>query len=154
MIDWVRAPSSTVYNIKNITSADTRGLQADLRIYPKDVNMALKRWQEIYFGYSFVDRNQQDNVLISKYVFDYMQHKFVTGMINVLPFNIEVNSNINYQQRSNKGGDFIINSRFDKTINNYKVFLKVDNLFNHGHAEKGNIIMPGRWFFAGFEVQW
>lgn len=154
LIDWVRTPGSNIYNVMNITKADTTGVQADLRIYPKNLNAGLKRWQEIYFGYSFVDRNQKESGLISKYVFDYMQHKFVGGVINFLPFNIRANNNITYQQRSNKGGDFIVNSKLDKTINNYKVFVKVDNLLNHGYEEKGNIPMPGRRFFAGVEVEW
>ncbi|MBU1044694.1 MAG: TonB-dependent receptor [Candidatus Omnitrophica bacterium] len=154
LIDWVRAPAATVYNIMNINRVDTKGVQADLRIYPKDIDMSLKRWQEIYLGYAFVGREQKENGLISKYVFDYLEHKFVGGVINLLPYGISLDSSIIYQQRSDAGGDFIVNSKFDKTINKYKVFVKVDNIFNHGYAEKGNIPMPGRWFFAGVEAQW
>ncbi|MFH1062963.1 MAG: TonB-dependent receptor [Candidatus Omnitrophota bacterium] len=154
IIDWVRTPESTVYNIMNIARVDTNGIQADLRIYPKNVKMSLKHWQEIYLGYSFVDRNQQENGLISKYVFDYLEHKFVGGVINLLPCGITADNSLIYLRRSDKAGDFIINSRLDKTINNYKIFVKVDNLFNHGYAEKGNIPMPGRWFFTGVEVEW
>lgn len=154
LIDWVRAPSATVYNIMNIARVDTNGIQADLRIYPKTSNASLEFWQEIYLGYAFIDRNQKENGLISKYVYDYLEHKFSGGVINLLPFGIRADNNFIYQQRSDKAGDFIFNSKFDKTINNYKIFVKVDNLFNHGYAEKGNIPMPGRWFFAGVEVEW
>ncbi|MBU1088220.1 MAG: TonB-dependent receptor [Candidatus Omnitrophica bacterium] len=154
LIDWVRTPAATVYNIMNINRVDTNGFQADLRIYPKDMQMSLKRWQEIYLGYAFVGREQKENGLISKYIFDYLEHKFVGGVINSLPYGISADSSILYLQRSDKGGDFIVNSKFDKIISNYKVFVKVDNVFNHAYAEKGNIPMPGRWFFAGVEAQW
>ncbi len=154
LIDWVRAPAATVYNIMNITRVGTTGVQADLRLYPASFGMGLKRWQEIYLGYSFVNRDQQENGLISKYVFDYLEHKFVGGVINIFPWAISLDNSIIYQQRSNSGGDFIVNSKLDKTINNYKLFLRVDNVLNHGYAEKGNIPMPGRLFFAGIEVKW
>jgi len=154
LIDWVRAPASTVYNIININKVDTTGVQANLRAYPKASSLGLKRWQELYLGYSFVDRNQHDNGLVSKYVFDYLEHKFVGGIINTLPWSITLDNSLIYQQRSNSGGDFILNSKFDKTINNYKVFLKVENVFNHAYVVKGNIPMPGRLFFAGLEVKW
>jgi iron complex outermembrane receptor protein len=154
LIDWVRAPQATVYNIVNVADVDTRGIQADIRIYPKEWDLSFKRWQEVYFGYAYIDQERKQNSLISKYVFDYLQHKFVLGSINILPWQISMDNKIVYQERVYRGGDFIINTRFDKQIDNYNIFLKIDNLFNHAYSEKGNIPMPGRWIFAGIELRW
>ncbi len=147
-MDWLRPVSSTVYQIQNLTKVDTQGMEANLTIYPDD-----QVWQEVSLGYAFNDRNKKQSNLVSKYVFDYLKHKFVLGVKNNLWFDVAASSQLIYQQRANAGGDFVLDTGFSKQFEQYSVFCKINNIFNHGYAEKANIPMPGREIFAGAQVQ-
>ena len=149
LIDWVREPSQTVYEIKNIKKVTTDGIEASLEISPESDS-----WREFFLGYAYTRRNEQDSQLISKYVFDYLKHKFIMRTGFFMPFKIMFDSETEYMQRDNKGGDFIMNSKISKEIKSGTVFFKADNLFNHGYAEKANIPMPGRWVFVGIKIDW
>lgn len=149
VIDWTRPVSSTVYQVRNIAEVDTQGIEMNLKLFPSSED-----WRELFLAYSYVDRDQKETGLISKYVFDYLRHKFVIGSEYVLPFDLVAKAALIYQQRVNKGGDFITNARLMKEFKQYKVFLRADNLFNHAYSEKGNIPMPGRWLFTGLEASW
>jgi len=154
LIDWVREPASTVYQVRNVAKVTTNGIEADIEIYPDICGPYFNKWEKIFFGYSYIDRDEKDHGLVSKYVFDYLKHKAVVGSQQRISFDVDWTIRADYLQRANKGGDFILYTDFSKKINNYTVFLKVENLFNHGYSEKGNIPMPGRWIFAGVSATW
>ncbi|MBU4305017.1 MAG: TonB-dependent receptor [Candidatus Omnitrophica bacterium] len=149
LIDWVRTPASTVYQVRNVAHVNTQGIEANVTICPLAEN-----WRKVTLGYAYTDRNEKDTEFISKYVFDYLEHKFVCGSEYVLPYAITAKANLTYLERVHKGGDFVFDSSLEREIKNCRVYLKIDNLFNHAYAEKSNIPMPGRWVFAGIEARW
>ena len=154
LIDWVRAPSATVYQVQNVAKVDTEGIEYRLNIYPEKINADWHRWRNLFFEYSYIDRKRSEHGLVSKYVFDYLKHKFILGSENILPWDVTANINLNYLQRSGKGGDFILNGKLSRKFEKVTVFFKADNIFNHAYSEKGNIPMPGRWLFLGMELEW
>ena len=155
LIDWVRAPLGTVYQAKNVAKVSTQGAEFNFKIYPEKTAAAWKSWSELSFGYTYLDRDQKEDInFISKYVFDYLEHKFVLTTKNTWSLDIISELQLNYQQRVNKKGDFIFNAKFSKKIKNCDVFCKIDNLFDRNYTEKGNIPMPGRSIFAGVEAEW
>ncbi|MFH1460333.1 MAG: TonB-dependent receptor [Candidatus Omnitrophota bacterium] len=149
LIDWARTPDSTVYQVLNVAEVETRGLEADLKIKPEKINPSLENWQKLKFGYTYIDKDKQVNNLISKYAFDFLKHKFTLGTEHKLIAGIILDAELSYLQRIDSGGDFIMNIKFSKVINEYTLFFNIDNIFNHGFTEKGNIPMPGRWLFFG-----
>lgn len=154
LIDWVRDPSQTVYDIKNVSKVTTDGLDAGLKIYSealKGINTSLK---EISLNYSYIKRSKQESGLISKYVFDYLKHKAALGGEFILLNSISSRLEMQYLRRFDEAGDFIVNTSFSKKIKSYKLFINIDNLFNHGYSRKANIPMPGRWIFTGIEAKW
>ncbi|MFH2137906.1 MAG: TonB-dependent receptor [Candidatus Omnitrophota bacterium] len=154
LIDWVRAPAATVYQIQNVADVDTEGIEVKLTVYPEKKNSCLPGCQELFFGYSYLDKQRKENGLVSKYVFDYLKHKFVLGTEVKLPADMTAGLNLNYLQRIYQAGDFVLNAKLSKKFEEYNVFLKADNILNHGYSERSNIPMPGRWLFLGVETQW
>ena len=154
LVDWVRSASSTIYQIKNISHADTEGVELNLKLYPAKINTGWQSWSEVYFSYMYIDRDITETGFISKYVFDHLRHKFVLGAENELPGGIMSNLDLVYQQRVYQAGDFVLDGKIAKKLKSYTVFFKVDNILDHTYYEKGNIPMPGRWLFSGLEVEW
>ncbi len=154
LIDWVREKSQTVYEIRNISNVTTEGIDASVKISPENYSSFNASLKELSFGYSYVRRSRQESDLVSKYVFDYLEHKFVFAGEFILAKNISSNVQTQYLQRINKEGDFIVNASLLKEIKSYKVFINIDNLFNHGYSGKSSIPMPGRWISAGIEGKW
>ena len=154
LIDWVREKSQTVYEIRNISSVVTEGVDIGFKIYPeylREVNHSLKGFS---LGYSFVLRSEQESELVSKYVFDYLRHKAVIGAEFLLPRDISATVETRYLQRADNAGDFIADVMFSKQIRSGRIFIDINNIFNHGYSRRANIPMPGRWMFAGVEVKW
>ncbi len=154
LIDWVREKSQTVYEIRNVSRVATEGIDAGFKIHPESLNEFNPSLKEISFGYSYVRRSRQESELVSKYVFDYLKHKFVLAGEFLLPHSISSKVQTQYLQRIDMSGDFIVNTTFSKEIKSYNVFINIDNLFNHGYSRKANIPMPGRWIFTGVEIKW
>ncbi len=154
LIDWVREKSQAVYEIKNIAQVTTEGVDAGFKIYPESLSEFNPSLKEVSLGYSYVRRSRQESELVSKYVFDYLKHKFVLAGEFLLPKSISLKTQTQYLQRVDKTGDFIVNTSFSRQIKSYKVFINIDNLFNNAYSMKSNIPMPGRWIFAGIESKW
>ncbi|MCG2712083.1 MAG: TonB-dependent receptor [Candidatus Omnitrophica bacterium] len=154
LIDWVREKSQTVYEIRNVSRVTTEGIDAGLKIYPEGLNEFNPALKGFSFEYSYVRRNSQENELVSKYVFDYLKHKFVLAGEFLLPHSISSKAEMQYLQRIDNAGDFIVNTSFVKEIKSYNIFINIDNLFNHSYSRKADIPMPGRWIFAGVKVSW
>lgn len=154
LIDWVRGQTETTYQAKNIAVVDTYGIELASRFYPARISPGLKNWQELYFGYTYLEREEQEKEFISKYVFDYLKHKFILGSSQKLVCDLILNLNLTYKQRIEKGADFILDSKVSRAFKRYKFFIQIDNVFNHAYADQGNLPMPGRWLIFGLEANW
>ena len=154
LIDWVRDSSATVYQAENISRTTAKGLETNVKIYPEKIFAALQCLQEVSFSYCYLDRDKKENNLISKYVFDYLKHKFVLGAKNSLPGDLKLDSSLLYLQKTNGSGDFIFNTALSRGFSGVEIFVRADNLFNHPYEEKSGIPMPGRWLFCGIKAEW
>ncbi|MFH2145011.1 MAG: TonB-dependent receptor [Candidatus Omnitrophota bacterium] len=154
IIDWVRASPSSIYNAMNCQDIKTKGAQVDLRIFSKVPGDGLVQFKQLNFGYTYLERDKAGNNLISKYVFDYLQHKFTLGTEYALFSQMFLKLNLMYLERVNNPGDFVLDSALSKSCKFYTVFLKIDNIFNHAYSEKAGIPLPGRWLSAGVQINW
>ncbi|MCM8778464.1 MAG: TonB-dependent receptor [Candidatus Omnitrophica bacterium] len=153
-IDWVRENSAdTTWEAKNIGEIFFKGVEFNYRLMNRDKYIfSLER-----FGYSYLEAERKADLGLSKYVLDHLQHQFLLGLRNLLPWGFVQTWNLNYKERTTGSGGFLLDSRIAKNIFqknfNLEIFLEGTNLTNTNYQEITDVAMPGRWLSWGLKFE-
>lgn len=171
MIDWVMYSADDVYHSANF-KLDNRGasLDADVTPFMCCHATALKN-AKLHLGYAFIDQKRSDDVQIfkSNYAMEYLKHKFVADLSDVLyqshdHGSLEATLSYRWQQRM---GSYIIyednkstgvassyhpygllDLKLNWTAPRYEIGLTMNNLTSYRYYDLGNILQPGFWMMA------
>jgi iron complex outermembrane receptor protein len=144
IIDWVKNDLSSAWQAENISYLKTDGLETWLKI------------KGLKFSYSYLDTDYKTSANYSKYIANYMKHKFSLSK-NFKFKNYFLSFGLSYQERHNRSGFFNLDLGIKKKIKfkNYKLtsFLNIDNLTNSNQEEIDGVSLPDRWIYAGFKLE-
>jgi iron complex outermembrane receptor protein len=165
-IDWVRETTAQVWRAENIGEIFFKGIELDYKLLNADYHgfktdvhglkniISLER-----FGYTYIesDRKTESGASLSKYVLNHLQHQFVLGFRNLLPFGFTQTWNLNYKERVKAKGWFILDSKISKKISQGKsdceIFFEGTNITNANYTEVSGVAMPGRWLATGIKIE-
>lgn len=172
LIDWTYDASDGLYHARNLASLGTYGAGWELAL-------ELKRWlgekhllQSIQMGYQYMMQESGEataNNPISAYVYNYLKHKFSTGIQHRLANNLTLSWNLRWQER--KGGYLsfnpetgeeipapfkphcLVDAKVNYDFRQIDFYLNFNNLFNTSYVDLGNIPQPGFWLSGGIGIR-
>jgi iron complex outermembrane receptor protein len=154
-IDWIKYNPGDKWQTKNLTRLKTYGLSLNLKRkfdghFFKNIRMS--------YTYLTMEKDAFSGV-ISKYVLDYLKHKFTMDISHRFWFDTDVNWTLIYKDRNGQYLDYVDNHyqlfdyspyflthfKLSKKINRIRLGISVENLFDISYRDLSYIKMPGRW---------
>ncbi len=164
MIDWIKKPNETIWYAQNITELNTNGLEFSAKINTRKLFDAEEVIQTINITYSWLNQDKKSGDFDSKYVLDYLKHKFDIGLTHGIIRNIGATWQVSYRDRNGtytnwEGSKYgtemeykpfvLIDSRLHWSKKGTNLYLEVSNLLDKTYYDFGNIPLPGRWVRVG-----
>lgn len=147
MIDWVRSDPSQLWQARNFTRDDVFGFECALK---KEINQLLS----LAANYTYTDKSIDSQEYQYKYGPNYAVHLVNTVFSFNLPFGKQ-EINFTYKKRPSRDGWLLMNMGLNYNLNkNSKLFLNSTNLLNVGYQDIAGIPQPGRYYEAGFKLNW
>lgn len=154
-IDWTRRTAKDKWQVKNIGTADTNGVELSAELSPVRVNRDIVI--EKAFGRYTALHTYAKHDYISKYALDYLKQELSTGFeYSLLGFrNLWV---MNVKKRVGDSGYIVVDTRVSKEIVNskgvvFEAFVDLTNLFDADYSEQSDIPMPPRAFKSGASLR-
>ncbi|MCF7916601.1 MAG: TonB-dependent receptor [Candidatus Omnitrophica bacterium] len=139
-IDWVKDQSADPWEAKNIGSLEARGFD-----FYGELKLKNSFWKILGIGYTYLDLNKGNNFNLSKYVFDYNQHKIITNFgFDFL--GVDSNIIVNFSKPIARDKYTTVDLKLSKQFSNFKLSLEGINIFNQDYQEKTDIEGTGRWY--------
>lgn len=153
IIDWVKNEGDDKWMAEAIADIQTTGIDLSFNITNFDIIPQIKN---IRCEYSVLNSSFNVDYNYSKYVLDYLKHKFVFLMNSKLPLDITNNFILTYNDRNKSNAYILLDTKFTKIFEkekyNYNLFLNINNLNNQRYEEITGLPMPGRTFKSGITV--
>jgi len=154
-IDWIRYSPAAVWQISNIGSARTNGLELSLAIMPQEISGSIPI-KKIFVDHTMLDVYAKHDYF-SKYALDYLKQQ-ISGGIEYELFGFRNSWILNFKKRIGNSGYMITDTKLSKDIIrqdklSFEVFFEISNLFGVDYSEQSNIPMPGRWVKSGGRVE-
>ena len=141
-IDWQKASPTSLWTAQNIGTLEIKGFEVE-------ANHQVNHWLGYSFGYTYLDNQNLDKAIASRYSLDNLRHQFVAKLRN----NFKGLSNeliYRYNKRVNLGSYNLLDDKISYQFKNFNVYVLVNNITNSDYIETSLVPMPGRWFHAGF----
>jgi len=157
-IDWIKYNINDKWQTKNLTHLITYGTEINFR-----KKFDEKFLQNLSLSYAYLYMQKDDNQsFYSKYALDYLKHKFVAELSHRFFFDSEIRWTGIYKNRNGEYLDyingeyqsfdylpyFITNFKWNKQINNTRIALGIENLFDTDYRDLSYVKMPGRWIIV------
>lgn len=151
LIDWVRPNEETPWQPQNFNEVTFNGIEASLnyRLSPSGQAIQVK---EILFSYNYIDADQvQPSGAETRYALTALKNQLIGGMLIGIGKKTEWNTKARYVERMNQAHYFLLDMRADyNRTGKLGFFAEASNITNTEYVEAGTVQMPGRWFRAGF----
>lgn len=153
LIEWTRPDENTPWQPQNFNEVKFNGIEASLfyRVNPTGKSIQVK---EFSFSYNYIDANLvQQPGLETRYALTALKNQVIGGVLIGVGKKIEWNTKMRYVERMNQDPYFLLDMRADyNRLGKIGFFAEASNLTNEEYIESATIQMPGRWFRAGFMV--
>lgn len=165
-IDWIQdgtrdEKNELVWKSVNFGVINSLGAESSfdfnfLRILPSQ--RFLKR---VSLGYSFINQDhKEEKGIVSKYVLEYLKHKFVADAQMHLTGKLDLGLSCRYLDRMGSYTDrvgaahsykpySVVDARLSWNESNWKAYLNANNVLNKTYMDAGNVPQPGLWVMAG-----
>ncbi|HEX2922053.1 MAG TPA: TonB-dependent receptor [Bacteroidales bacterium] len=165
LLDWVKDPSpdSLIWRSMNHSEITFSGIESSITITPEE-SSPLRRMRSFSISYAYLGTDVKRSYLLSKYAFDYLNHK-LTSSIDLLIFpEMHFFTTISWQDRNSVYQDingiirpyepfWLCDMKVLKKIKACTLYAEASNIFNKQYYDYGGIIQPGRWFRVGIILE-
>ncbi|MFA8449738.1 MAG: TonB-dependent receptor plug domain-containing protein [Bacteroidales bacterium] len=169
IIDWVKTSEEEKWMPQNFTGVNTFGIELSSRINFHSIYSNNFFIRSINFSYSYLDVKKESDIYISRYVLDYLKHKFnLTADFRLLK-RLGFSSSITYQDRNGSylyydfdqgkyAGQkefepfFLVDMRLYYQYRNFTFYSEASNVLNTDYVDIGNVTQAGRWFKLGVNI--
>jgi len=158
VIDWVKLPSETVWQSKNLTNVNALGTDISLIHY-----FSQSFIRKISSSYSYLKMDKSATNFDSKYALDYLKHKFIVSVDYQLTKFLSASWVGSYLVRSgtyslasitqNYQPYFLLDGRLVWAQKHFDVFADANNIFNTSYADYGGLTQPGVNFNVGLRLK-
>jgi vitamin B12 transporter len=107
--------------------------------------------KKIKVDYTFLNSDKKTDQFRSQYLLDYVKNQLIISLQNSWWFNIQQNWILRYEDRINFEDHLVLDTQISKSLQNFKVFIKVTNLFNKSYEQVRGVPLPGRWILGGIK---
>ena len=173
LIDWIidekaASPELTTTNFGRINAL---GTQADVRLDLGRLLPGQRCLKTLNLAYTYLNQDQKRyEGITSRYVLEYLRHKFVANLQTQVWHALGLNLNYRYQKRNGQYATGIDEATGKKILNRYApysvldakltrtaprltLYLEANNLTGHRYADFGRLKQPGRWVMAGVSMR-
>ncbi|MDR3338975.1 MAG: TonB-dependent receptor, partial [Candidatus Symbiothrix sp.] len=144
LIDWVKEKSEDLWESRNLTDLDKTGFETQFSFRLQELIPQFSG-AKLDIGYRFMhqSKNVEEN-LISNYVMDYLKHKLTIGLSHPIYRGLSADWQFRWQDRGGTYTQYInlkpaeevaypafslLDVKLNQRINNFNIYLKVNNLF-------------------------
>ncbi len=165
MIDWMKKNPDDIWESRNLTKVNNLGLETGLSLLPREWLGERFLIERITLGYAYIHQDKNSNDWISKYVLEYLRHKF-TAQVNHRVFGpVTAAWQVRWQDRA---GSFtlyehgkparqepyapyaMVDLKLNWQHKALTVYMEVNNLLDTDYYDLGNIPQPGFCLLGGF----
>lgn len=163
IIDWIQYSDTSDLLASNTSEVNFSGVDATLRFNEGGFFKALKMdFLEVGYSYLIADHIPVDYE--SLYVFDYLKNKSTLRAQHTFIKNLSWSYSLSFQDRNGsytdaKSGKLVeyptilmINTRLSYRYKMANIFLSGENLLNKSYYDRGNVQLPGAWFWTGINL--
>jgi len=167
MIDWVWMDDEK-WHTMNLTRINATGGDLQLEYTSSSTRGTAIRIESAILSYTFTHLSKVPNEFDSRYLLDNLKHKLVAGTALSFYQKLSLSIKASYQERNgsylaynaesgqlfNKPYEnfILLDAKLAFSIRRFKLFMEATNLLDKEYNDIGNVIQPGRWFIAGFEI--
>ena len=159
IIDWVKVPSSDIWETMNHTAINSTGLEVYGKLHSME-NLRFINNLSVSYNYLISDKNSTG--LDSFYALDYLKHRITAGANISIYTNIGATFSGYWQSREGTYTEYptgmqvpyknitILNARVHAVLKAFTIYIDCNNLMDKKFVDIGNIEQPGRWLSVGF----
>jgi len=168
LIDWIWMEDEK-WHTMNLTQVNAWGGDIRLKYHREQPLHTLLGIETGEFSYTFAHLTKITEQVNSRYILDNLRNKVVLGitlsMADMFLLSVKVNGqdrNGTYMAYDLESGlsheqpyePFVLmDVRITYSIGRLRLFVETTNLFDATYNDIGNVIQPGRWALAGFEIR-
>jgi Outer membrane cobalamin receptor protein len=164
MIDWVKADPEAMWESRNHTKLNKKGIEASLALNLQEWFGTHQPLTSLSLGYMYIDQNRVEDDLISNYTLNHLRHKFTANLTHDVVKNLTLSWNFRWQERvgsyiqyvdfqPGERVDFtpfaLLDVKADYALGHVNIFVSANNIFNTTYVDFGNIPQPGFWLSGG-----
>lgn len=165
MIDWVKKNPEDIWESRNLTEVNNRGIEANVSFLPQELFGNKFFIRKIDIGYAYISQEKDSENYISNYALDYLKHKFTAQVSHTLWRSVTASWHLRWQDRAGSYTKYVdlqpayeepyapycvIDLKLNWQHDNLNVYAEVNNLFDATYYDLGNIPQPGIWVRGGF----
>jgi len=159
VIDWVKAPTATVWESKNLTDVNALGADVTFAYYFQQSFV-----KKIGVAYSYLKMDKSADQLDSKYVLDYLKNKITVSVDHSIWTRLSACWQLGYLDRAGSYTDAnkvlqkfspyaMLDCRLLWNDKHFDVFADMNNIFNKSYADYGGLTQPGRNVNVGVRLK-
>ena len=155
MIDWVRATDSEPWQPVNILNLDMTGIDTRFAFYFGDLfKSPVPILNNLQLTYTFIEADAQTPESgLSRYALENLRHQLRAGVNLNYGSRITHHISYGYYDRVNLDDYQVVDTRLRYQGDRLGIFVDVSNIFDVEYQETNLVVMPGRWFKVGLDVQ-
>jgi len=155
VIDWVKLPTETVWQSKNLTNVNALGGDLSLAYFFEKSFV-----KKISVAYSYLQMDKSADNFDSKYVLDYLKNKLIISINHSIWSNLSATWNVGYYDRMGTFTDTnknvqkfepyaLVDCRLLWLNGKVDIFADLNNILNAKYADYGGLAQPGINFNIG-----
>jgi vitamin B12 transporter len=168
MIDWIWMDDEK-WHTMNLTRVNALGGDIQLDYKNSKPHTAIIRTESAILSYTFTHLTKVSHEFNSRYLLDNLRHKVVAGTELSFYQKLRLSIKASYQERNgsylaydaetsqslNKPYEsfVLLDAKLSFSIRRFGLFVETTNILDTKYNDIGNVIQPGRWFIAGFEIR-
>ncbi|RAI84176.1 TonB-dependent receptor plug domain-containing protein [Algoriphagus yeomjeoni] len=151
LIEWTRPDADTPWQPQNFSEVKFNGIEASLN-YRVSPNGQVVQVKELNLSYNYINADLINQPGIeTRYALTALNNQAIGGVLVGIGQKLEWNTKMRYVERMNQDPYFLLDMRVDyNRTGKIGVFTEASNITNEDYVEAGTVQMPGRWFRAGF----
>jgi len=155
LIEWARSDSSKPWQPQNFNEVRFSGLEASFN-YRVNPSNSLIQVKELMLSYNYIHADLQQGMnpaQETRYALTALKNQLIAGILVGIGAKTEWNIKMRNVERMNQDPYFLLDMRADyNRLGKVGFFAEASNITNTDYIEAGTVQMPGRWFRAGFMV--
>ena len=167
MIDWVKPSPDALWESRNHTKINTRGVEVNLSLDLKEWFGATQPLRSFQAGYMHLHQGRVEDELISNYALNHLRHKFTAALHHEVVKGLTLSWHFRWQERAGSYVQYtdlqpgervnfepfaLLDLKANYSLHSINLFASANNIFNATHVDFGNIPQPGFWLSGGASI--